>query len=80
MIIVFFLVLVLMVVVIFLIVFESRVSGMELGGEREVVVGDIVINIDEELINEEVGIDIMFVVVVFVFVGSFLKKCNYDNM
>lgn len=80
MIIVFFLVLVLMVVVIFLIVFESRVSGMELGGEREVVVGDIVINIDEELINEEVGIDIMFVVVVFVFVGSFLKKGNNDNM
>lgn len=80
MIIVFFLVLVLMVVVIFLVVFESRVSGMELEGEREVVVGDIVINIDEELINEEVGIDIMFVVVVFVFVGSFLKKCNNDNM
>ena len=73
------LVLALTVVVTFPTVFESRVSGMELGGEREVAVGDIDTNTDEELTNEEVGTDTMLVVVVSVPVGSSLKKRNYDN-
>lgn len=68
------LVLALTVVVTFPTVFESRVSGMELEGEREVAVGDIATNTDEELTNEEVGTDKMLVVVVSVPVGSSLKK------
>ena len=74
------LVLALTVVVTFLTVFESRVSGMELEGEREVAVGDIATNTDEELTNEEVGTDTMLVVVVSVPVGNSLKKRNNDNM
>lgn len=73
------LVLALTVVVTFPTVFESRVSGMELEGEREVAVGDIATNTDE-LTNEEVGTDTMLVVVVSVPVGSSLKKRNNDNM
>lgn len=73
------LVLALTVVVTFPTVFESRVSGMELEGEREVAVGDIATNTDEELTNEEVETDTMLVVVVFVPVGSSLKKRNNDN-
>lgn len=74
------LVLALTVVVTFPTVFESRVSGMELEGEREVAVGDIATNADEELTNEEVGTDTMLVVVVSVPVGNSLKKRNNDNM
>lgn len=73
------LVLALTVVVTFPTVFESRVSRMELEGEREVAVGDIATNTDEELTNEEVGTDTMLVVVVSVPVGSSLKKGNNDN-
>lgn len=47
------------------------VSGMELEGEREVAVGDIAIDTDEELTCEEVGADKMLVEVVSVLFGRF---------
>ncbi|PFX29148.1 hypothetical protein AWC38_SpisGene6095 [Stylophora pistillata] len=46
------------------------VSGMELEGEREVAVGDIAIDTDEELTSEEVGADKMLVEVVSVLFGA----------
>lgn len=47
------------------------VSGMELEGEREVAVGDIAIDTDEELTSEDVGADKMLVEVVSVLFGRF---------